>query len=658
MTSKKRGQVTVFIMIGLIILITYLALSHYKKEAIEEIEVIDPEMVPVQQYVQECTRNLASEAVELIGWNGGYIYFPPHVQVNPNSCLKLTPIDDLKNPYWWYDGTEAVPTLDFMGSQISQFTEEGMAACISNFSAFQDKYNVIELESFNVITTIGDEDITIDTIYPIEVQDKFNKTLAKLQKFPITLPIRLKKVHRLAKEIMARENTDMFIEKKAIDLISLDDSEIPTTGIDIDCGRKRWIVDDIENKLKSLLNTNLDYIKVKNTKFYETSMVTPYQYEDTNPFSESGLYNESYYYLHYIWDVTDLSYPNTHVTFSYDPNWPMEFYVRPNKGYYIESNPDRAGDILRLLCLHIWHFTYDVIFPVKVTIFDEQTKNNNPYSFTFAFKAQISHNRPDRTSFAIETFDTRDEYMEEEYCADTTNELIIYVQNIRSTSMIREISGVNLTFTCGRLTCDMGTTESDWERDSSGTPQLRKRFPYCSRGILKGSKQGYEDNEMFIETGRMPGTNPDDQQGRAYTLEMRPVKEFNFTVVRHDMIGEGVSGPKQLEENEQAMITIKNEEEDFESYSTYTKQVNATLKLMDKDDFDYDLQIIVIDETGNGTVSSGYKADWTVTKNSLVLGKKITFHVIGKEFEEDEERYAFFAGLSSYSEKVPFPEIR
>lgn len=647
---KKKSQITVFIIIGLIILLTYFLLSYYKKESIEERELIQPELIPVQQYVQTCTEDLAREAIEIIGINGGYIYFPAWIQNNPGSYLKLSPIDSLKNPYWWYDGNEAIPPLDFISRQISDYAEAGMADCIDNFSAFYNQYNVIELGKFDVITEIGEEDIVVKTIYPIEVKDKFNKTLAKLQKFPVTIPIRLKKVYRLAEEIMERENKDYFVEKKVIDLISLDDDETPTTGVGIQCGKKRWELQKVENKLKKLLQTNLPYIKIKGTEFREDSRIAPYQLKDINPFSESNSYNDSYYFYHYIWDITDIAYPNMHVSFNYDGKWPIDFYVRPSKGRYLESNPQRGGQILSAFCLHIWHFTYDVIFPVKVTIVDDKTEKNERYAFTFAFKAQINHNRPDRTSFAIENFDTRDTYLEEEYCADVRNEVIIYVKDKITTYDIRD---VNITFTCGRFTCNMGATKSYWDEDPSGIPKLKKRFPYCSNGILKGSKAGYEDSGMFIQTGRRLGTL--EPKGDAFTLIMRPVKEFNFTVVKHKMLNQGISGEKNLDEGEQAMVTIKNVEEEFESYSTYPLELSAPLKLLDKGNFDYDLQIIVMN---NESISAGYEAKWTVTKNEVRLGKNITFHVIEKDFKEEEERYLFFAGLKEYSKRVGLPEIK
>jgi len=657
MLRKKRGQITVFIIVGLLILLTYFLLSYYGKESIEERELINPEFIPVQEYVETCTKTIAREAIDIIGVNGGYITFPERVKSNPNSYLQLSPIDAMKNPYWWYDGRFAIPPLDYLKKQISDYTKEHIPECINNFSSFYNKYTIINLGDFDVITEIGEEDVTVKTIYPIVIKDKFNKTLAELQNYIITIPIRLKKVHELASEIMEREKKDYFIEKKTIDLISMDDQKIPTTGIEISCGKKRWETQKVEDRLKSLLQVNLPYIKIQGTNFNPNSIITPYQLQDTNPYSEQDTYNESYYFYHYIWDITDIQYSNMHVSFGYDRKWPMLFYPRPSKGKYMEANPERGAEMLSLICLQIWHFTYDIVYPVKVTIVDDKTENNERYTFTYAFKAQINHLKPETSNFAVEAFDTRDTYLEEEYCADLDNEIEILAQDKISGAAI---SKANITFTCGRYHCDIGQTEPNW--DNSGIPSLKKKFPYCSNGIVRASKDDYEETEMFIQTGRRLDTDPNENIGNSYTLEMTPVKFFNFTVVKHKLLNNGLTGAAQLEKNEKAMLTIKNADEKFQSYGAYP--LEEPLKLLAKKDFTYDIEIFIMD---NSTITGGYKNKWAVNWNYAPnpldsparLGNNITFHVIEKDFANEEDQYKFFAALQKNSQSTELlPRIK
>ena len=642
MKIKKRGQITAFIIIGLVILLAIFIIVYSRRESIMKRELINPEMVPIQDYVDSCTEDLAREALEIIGLTGGYIYFPKRVKNNPRSYLSLSPVKELGNPYWWYYGRSAIPSLEFIESQISRYVKENLAKCINNFSAFYNKYNVIELGGYDVVTKIGEDDVMVTTIYPIEVQNKFNKTIAKLQRYIVRIPIRLKKVYTLAREIMESENRDYFIERKTIDLISMD-RDIPTTGTEIGCGKKRWLVSDVENKIRRLLEINLPFIKIRGTKFSRDEII-PFS-PDPNPYSVVDRYNESYYNYHYIWDIGDNVDNNMRVSFGYDKNWDMDFYVRPKRGQVLESNAQRGAQLLSLLCLRIWHFTYDIIFPVKVTIVDEKTENNERYSFSFAFMASINHNQADRSNFAIDIFETKDEYTSEEFCRDVTNEITIHA--IEDVPGGIDIRGVNISFTCGKFVCPMGLTESDFE--SGGLPVLRKKFPYCVNGVLRGKKKGYEEAEMFIQTDRP----------RSYYLKMTPVRYLNVSVVKHKIVGDSVGMAKRLDSNEKAVISIKNNEKKFEVNSVYP--VEESIRLLDKDNFDYDVEIYLSDNgttEGGYRIKGGYKGKWTVSYNALRLANNVTFHLVEGDFKSDEEKYLFFATLDKYSKKIPFPELK
>src|SRR3989338_2297535 len=110
---KKRGrksQVTLFIIIGLVILISSWLFLYFKGIIIPEVEIIQPEIMPVRNYVESCINSIAEDAVVRVGLTGGYIEFPVHVENTPISYLPTGPITSLKIPYWWYDGISSIPT--------------------------------------------------------------------------------------------------------------------------------------------------------------------------------------------------------------------------------------------------------------------------------------------------------------------------------------------------------------------------------------------------------------------------------------------------------------------------------------------------------------------------------------------------------------------
>ena len=77
--NSKRGQITVFIIIGLIILFSTAIFFYFKQAKVEE-EVgagakVPYEIQPVETYVTDCIETIAQEAVLKVGRTGGYLTF-------------------------------------------------------------------------------------------------------------------------------------------------------------------------------------------------------------------------------------------------------------------------------------------------------------------------------------------------------------------------------------------------------------------------------------------------------------------------------------------------------------------------------------------------------------------------------------------------------
>ncbi|MBU0615547.1 MAG: hypothetical protein KJ601_05620 [Nanoarchaeota archaeon] len=626
---KKRGQITIFVIVGLIILLTLIFLVYFRKETVFRPEQIEPEFLPVKDYVETCMKTVAYDGLVTQGYNGGYLTFTPQLLDNPFTSLNPTgaPGSPFRNPYWWYDGTEAIPTQEFMEKQLSDHVEANIVNCLKSFDAFRETYNFIELGGFSANVEFGQADnslVTVESVYPFVITDKFNKTLGELKDFKAVIPVRMHRLYTVAKNIMEFENKDPFIEQKVIDLIAMADEErIPTTGLEIDCGKKRWLIDDVESYLKYLMSVNFDFIKVAGTKYSDTRYIklpnnvrtiVDGKEVSTTP---DDRFNESYYNYHYVWAVPGVD-PNMRIGFKFMDNWPMDLKIRPSNGRYLESNSQKGQEIARFLCIQLWHYTYDMIFPVMVTLVDEATRDHEEFSFQFAFKGSIDHNMPARKSFAFESFEGKEAIPNEEYCNDLYYEQVIYA--IQDVFGGKEIRGVNFTFKCGKFSCQLGDTQPVYTGGAGGVPMFKALTPYCVQAVLEASKPGYKTAKTFINTDK----------SRVHEIYMSPVTYVkNYTVVKHK--------PKN-----------------FESYAPYPPDSELPLELLDKDDFEYELQIFL---TKNDTLLGGYMQNWTV--NQFDLNKeKVVFHVLYTDTKDEEEQYFFFGGLKSYSKDVTGPEFR
>ncbi len=629
----SRGQAAIFIVISLIILLAGLLYFFYEAQFFEkEVDVVPQEIAPIKSYVENCIKSIAEDGLERMGLSGGYIKIPERVSNDQRAYLSTFPKAGFRIPYWWHDGIDAVPTEEFLKQQLETHLESELNDCLSNFEPFAGRFEINQLKQQVAIVQFNENDVSINLNYPIEIIVKQGNFKALREKFSYTAPIRFKKVYELAKLIMERENKDYFLERRTIDLYSMD-LDIPTTDIEATCKTKLWQLSGIREKLKTLLRVNLPYIKILGTDYNQNIYVPNPQGKNT--------YAGTYYQQHFVWDIDPSSnnkYRNMKVSFAYE-NWPLSIYARPSENGILSSNAQRGNEMLSFFCLQIWHFTYDVSYPVLVTIFDQETKNNKAYQFTFPFKVSIDHNQPNRLKAGTTLFESEPDLSSDEYCNTVQNEITVFTVDNATTDDIRD---VNLTFVCGRYYCGLG--QSNW-LSLGAAAGITKRLPYCVNGIIKGSKTGYEDTRMFIQT---------DTDGKSYVLALNPVKEFqNYKVVKHLLSNPGAS--MELDSNEDASIMVKGKDIGFESFALYPRESDSKINIADGKDATYEVTIYVSD---GENIVGGYSGEWKVSKSDLINANEIVFHVVEQGPATDDEKFLFLSGLKSYSKRVPMPELK
>ena len=93
---KKRGQVTLFIIIGMLILILT-SIGFFWINYLRTIDrrVITDEIKPVTNYVDLCVEATARDAVERLGLQGGYIDIPDSILNNPYAYIVVF-LDNIK----------------------------------------------------------------------------------------------------------------------------------------------------------------------------------------------------------------------------------------------------------------------------------------------------------------------------------------------------------------------------------------------------------------------------------------------------------------------------------------------------------------------------------------------------------------------------------
>ena len=123
---KKRGQITIFIIFGLIFLLFFLIILFTKSYRIEKIGVISSdELNPIKYYVDLCAKSSSSDALYLLGVQGGYTA-PPKLYFQ-SAYAKIA--------YWYYKGEDTSPTIEKMEQELSSYVNRALPECTENLDA-------------------------------------------------------------------------------------------------------------------------------------------------------------------------------------------------------------------------------------------------------------------------------------------------------------------------------------------------------------------------------------------------------------------------------------------------------------------------------------------------------------------------------------------
>ena len=640
---QKRGQVTIFIILGiLIVLVLVLVITLRKEIAIFKPEEVLPlEKGPVETLVSRCIESIGDEGLIKMGLQGGYITVPNEISADASLHLRTSPFTVI--PYWLYGQNTNIPSLLEMKQELDSYIEEHLRSCVYSVVEAQKTYTFVEKGEIIADTEITENKVLFNVRWDVEILDETGKIISEVLDHVAESSIKLKKVHDTARRIIEYELRDLKLEDLTQDLIAVEHPKIPVTGMEVGCQEKEWAIADVKETLKNMLRVNIRELKAKGTDYVEFPESLPY------------------YQSHYLWDLgDDFLQPNIAVYFNFEDTYPFSFDVRPRSGSSLKSSRLAAeSELLPFICIQNWKFVYDVSYPVVVEVRDETTD----YSFRMAFTVHLSRNIPDRSgTLSPATTFVIDQVGDQEFCAEARVPMAFStytrVDNNEGVSFTDVVDDIDLTFTCLRYKCEIGKTEYDFA-GMGDIAAYRTNVPYCVGGIVRAEKEGYKGDWKRVVT------EPDAQ----VELELTPLFSFpaqKISVLKHELTGpQNVGVGEKLTKNEIAQIslTFYKDNEPFQkinavSSASLDELVSAQQKLefLAEADFTYTVDVTLLD---NAEFRGGYKGNWTVSWDELSTANEMVFHVLSTpEKASEEEVFEFMLGLEENSIRVPLPELR
>ncbi len=636
--SKKRGQITVFIIIGIVILIAFAAFFLIKDKSIqfdEEELVVEPELVPIKEYFETCLYNAGKTRVGQLGMQSGFMSIPADITNTPRSFLNYDPDGILKIPFWHYDGEYNIPDLEDIEDSLQGVIINDTITCLQDFAPLKDRYNIESQGELEVIAIINAEDIIINAIYPIKANVKGKQESSKIKYFRSILPVRFKRAYDLAKEIIEKENDYMFFENLTIDLMAMN-QDIPFSGMDFSCSPKIWTVPALKEEIKTMVYNNLPRVRVKNTdhppfleeeEIYQKydrvtdedvarKLMTEQEQRDLfdnvalpDYFPDEPLPEDAYDYFHLYFDSIENDHSEMKVSFKHLPSWPLRLVSRPSENGVMSSRMGEGNQqYLSFICINAYHFTYDVEYPILTTIYDSESYKGSGYTFRFAFPVLVDHNQGNRrntgtTIFEVEGQDlTRCQNLEGNYEIAALGDVDGFVN--------WELPNVNLSLNCLAFTCPLGSTDPDGGRLTTGLPSN------CKGGFVVAEKDGYLKTSKQITSS-----------SSLIQVQMPKLKKFNISLRKHS-INNPAATSYSMGIGDTLSIILSNQEYDHNVYFSLNKssQFKKEIEIIGSEDTIYTTKLMLMDADTN--FYGGYNFNWTYRAENIEDLNHITFHVL------------------------------
>lgn len=546
----KRGQATIFIIIGIIILLTIGILYYLKTQTTEaklgialQQDAAEGDAVVVQQYVSSCLSDVAKRALILIGQHGGYINLSRtdlhsqsfEIDDSDPTSSDAVPFGSLQIPYWWYEDsqhgcsrcsitTKNIPTIDNMEEQITAYVLENIHECLDDgFASLEENgYSITEQEpkQLQIETAIADAGVYVQLTYPLRISKE--EVATNLENWYVELNVPLQNMYNAANEIVLMEIRNQFLEQITLNIITayagLDEERLPplaafTEGYVV----IYWVKQNVKEQLGTYLKTYIPLVQIEGT----TGAV---QLEGTNAYG-TGFFTMLYRESTYLFGSLDVDFidPTLDTTDYY-------FDITPRTGELIKPNSYKNEfplNILPPLQTNHYSFYYDVSYPVVVSVRDATAFAGEGYTFFFALENNLRDNRnlmdwaEGHGSYGAWDASKVEISLKEGVPTtipsgidSTTNETIYSAVEIPEKTLIcntnqrlsgaikvsayngitgEPINGASVSFRCGTYrTCQIGATTAAGKYEGS--------FPICVGGAVRIDADGYYTTHVSLDT--------------------------------------------------------------------------------------------------------------------------------------------------------------
>ncbi len=201
---KKRGQVTAFVVVGIVLLICSALIFFMVNQGTEqkaEIELLEAEIV--KAHVQNCIEEISVPGIFLISHQGGKLYTDAEVGQEGFDKKNFLTFDRVF-PYYVVEGKKELPGIKQIEQELATYIDENLFWCV-NFLQFLEQGLVVEeISAPQTKATITRKDVVFTVDYPIRVRvgAPTVEREYQLKRFRHSAPLRLGELFTVAEKMV------------------------------------------------------------------------------------------------------------------------------------------------------------------------------------------------------------------------------------------------------------------------------------------------------------------------------------------------------------------------------------------------------------------------------------------------------------------------
>ncbi len=544
---NKRGQVTLFVIIGAIILLTVTLIFFVSKQVTKDNPGIkEPEVSlearPAMELIKNCLEQTAQEGLVKVGMQGGALTVLPTL-ATPSYRGEAVESPPYIIPFWRYlkdcsnpsgcEGSLQYPLCsptnkdcvgvlvgdDSIQEQLEDYVKENIGTCINNFKGISQVYTLELLSEPKVQVYFGSGKTTFKLSYPTKISSHSSGDIKIVDDYIASFDVDLLGMYNFAEEIINFEREYNYYERETMNLVSaysgIDASLPPTGEMQLSAKESIWTQPKVKETLQYDLLPFMNFVRFANTQNGDRL----YQKEDLGNYTlfAQGIYDG----LFPKTSNTMYPYDVTH-QYTYDDIFASigagEMIIRPSDVLQGSPLKDFIGSVLP--GIKDYRFSYAISYPLIIKIFDPDALNGEGYTFQFAVEVNVRNNVPAYQNFTAVDYTSPLDSSLADYEVRPAQNITIATFDKRTG---KPLENVLISYVCGEE-FTLGQTTRIGEK-----AELTTTMPYCELGgYIKYEADGYL-GESFAYNNKID--NPDQY----FEFDLWPLVEKEIIIKRRVM---------------------------------------------------------------------------------------------------------------------------